>query len=153
MSIKVNSSSGKEWLEVMKSSKDFMDRFSFECSAMIHLVGYIEEECGGWGKYINRFQGYGKSRDYVRELWHNRGLGRDKIYNFVYNLEGSFCRWLEFNYGDDNILKVLKHHDCNIMHIKYNWLKKDDDMFMHLCCDFVGYLTSMLLSFVEINEL
>lgn len=153
MSIKVNSLSGKEWLEAMKSSRSFLDRFSFEGSAMIHLVGYIEEECGGWEKYIRRFQGYGKSRDYVRELWHSRGLGRDKIYNFVYNLEGSFTRWLEYDYGDDNILKVLKHYNCNIMCIKYNWLKKDDDMFIHLCCDFVGDLTYKLLSFVAICEL
>lgn len=155
MAIKVNSLSGKEWLDAMNSNRSLLDRFPFQDyhSSMMHLIKYVEEECGGWEKYIRRFQGYGNSRDYVRELWHNRGLGRDKIYNFVYNHEGSFSSWLRFNRDNDYILEVLKQHNCHIMDIKYFWLKKEDDMFIHLCCDYVGSLTSKLLSFVEINEL
>lgn len=151
MGVTVYSLSGKEWINALRSSNDFINSFPMEYAILIAFVKYIDEECDGWSKYYIRLKKLGEKYSYISELYFLDRLGKDKLWDFVVSNKGVFGWWLKSN-GDDYILKSIKEYNSSIMDFKYNWFNKDDDMFISLCCKFIRDITIKLIRYVKINE-
>lgn len=152
MSIKVNSLSGKEWYDSLRVSSDFKETFTWDYYCVLDFIEYIDDSCEGWEEFVRRVKSYGKYYDYYDELSKSKGLGRDKIYDFVVDHKDDFIEWMRLK-GNDYLMKYMKCFNHNIADFNNYWFVKDDDMFMLFCTKFIEYITTKLLKFVKVNHL
>lgn len=152
MGVTVYNRTAEEWVKKLKGSRNFTDTFIWEHNVCIEFIKYVDERCGGWQKYYSRVWYYGETYDYIKELYYKDGLGRDKIWEFVYSHKGSLQRWL-YDCGDNYILKFIKEQDSSIMEFMNSLFVKDNDLFITLCAKFIGYISVKLFKFVSVNEL
>lgn len=150
MGVTVNSLNGKEWFKALSGSEEFWESFGFDYVSALSLVELVEDYCGGWHKYYHRVKKYKHYEDYVRELYFHEGLGRDKVWEFIDSRKKEFNLWVHKR-GDDYILRRIMEHNSSIMKFKEGWFFKEDDLFITICCNYIGYITIKLLNFVELN--
>lgn len=148
MGLTVNSYCGRKWLDVICGSREFWWKVGSDRFMFMKLIEFIDEECGGWERYVKRVKEYKGESDYVKELYLEDGLGRDKVWEFVSMLKHSFVNWLRDN-REGNRFGLVKRDDGSEEY-EDCWFMKWDDVFIGYSCELIGSLTMRLLDYVEV---
>lgn len=145
--ITVNSYSGEEWIRVLEGG-DKVDKLLSELYNWVGLIRFVEDNCSGWEAYVKRVKSYRYEVDYLRELFLEEGLGRDKVWEFVNSVKHSFVYWLKDNKKGNKFSLVKRddgseeYQDC--------WFVKWDDMLITYSCEYMRDITIKLLSYVNV---
>lgn len=145
--ITVNSYSGEEWIKVLEGG-DKTAKLLSELYNWVDLIRFVEDNCGGWEAYVKRVKSYRYEVDYLRELFLEEGLGRDRIWEFVSSVKHSFVNWLIDNKKGGKLSLVKRndgseeYQDC--------WFVKWDDMLITYSCEYMRDITIKLLSYVNV---
>lgn len=148
MVLTVSSYSGQEWIKVLEGG-DKADMLLSELYNWINLIRYVDDFCvGGWEGYVKRVKNYKESVDYLKELFLDDGLGRDKVWEFVSSVKCSFVNWLRDN-KKGNTFGLVKRDDGSEEY-QDCWFMKWDDTFMCYSCEYIGDITIKLLGWVKV---